>query len=222
MKCTGSTATRGECSTSLDASAIARYTHTHTHTPTTEEMTPASTDLTRALFFSSKDRESEHVRSSVSTQQEGHDRSQVPSSQRSTIVLFPATLFCRSRDFVKSSAERAHRWTRDAHRARGIAWTLFMRRERGPRLDMELVDGSGKGVARGKERDEDEAGVSHFIHGGCLKLGSQCSVRCFAIVIRSCTHDLRSREPLQKIPLHSISFVENVCFLCMYVFYRRS
>ena len=46
----------------------------------------------------------------------------------------------------KSSAERAHRWTRDAHRARGIAWTLFMRQERGPRLDMELVDGSGKGV----------------------------------------------------------------------------
>ena len=32
-----------------------------------------------------------------------------------------------------------------------------MRRERGPRLDMELVHGSGKGVARGKERDEDEA-----------------------------------------------------------------
>ena len=59
---------------------------------------------------------------------------------------FPATLSCRSRDFVKSSAERAHRWTRDAHRARGIAWTLFMRQERGPRLDMEPVDESGKGV----------------------------------------------------------------------------
>ena len=44
-----------------------------------------------------------------------------------------------------------------------------MRRERGPRLDMELVDGSGKGVARGKERDEDEAGVSHFIHGGMFE-----------------------------------------------------
>ena len=133
----------------------------------------------RAFFSAIKSRESEHMSSSASTQQEGHDRSQVPSSQRARIVCFPATLFCRSRDFVKSSAERAHRWTRDAHRARGIAWTLFMRRERGPRLDMELVDGSGKGVARGKEWDED-AGVSHFIHGGCLKLGSQCSVRCFA------------------------------------------
>ena len=70
----------------------------------------------------------------------------MPSSQRARDLLFPATLFCRSRNFVKSSAERAHCWTRDAHRARGIAWTLFMRRERGPRLDMELVHGSGKGV----------------------------------------------------------------------------
>ena len=61
---------------------------------------------------------------------------------------------CRSRDFVKSSAERAHRWTRDAHRARGIAWTLFMRRERGPRLDMEPVDGSGKGVGEDDEREK--------------------------------------------------------------------
>ena len=130
----------------------------------------------------------------------------MPSSQRASSFVFPATLLCRSRDFVKSSAERAHRWTGDAHRARGIAWTLFMRRERGPRLDMELVDGSDKGVARGKERDEDEAGVSHFIHGGCLKLGSQCSLRCFPIVIRSCVHDLRSREPLQKTTLHSVKF----------------
>ena len=93
-----------------------------------------------------KSRESEHMSSSASTQQEGHDRSQVPSTQRARDHCLSATLLCRSRDFVKSSAERAHRWTRDAHRARGIAWTLFMRQERGPRLDMELVDGSGKGV----------------------------------------------------------------------------
>ena len=152
-----------------------------------DKMTLADATLTRAFFSAIKSRESEHVRSSVSIQQEGHDRSQVPSLQRSTIVLFSATLSCRSRDFVKSSAERAHRWTRDAHRARGIAWTLFMRRERGPRLDMELVDGSGKGVARGKERDEDEAGVSHFIHRGCLKLESQCSLRCFVSNQVMCT-----------------------------------
>ena len=109
-------------------------------------MTLADATLTRAFFSAIKSRESEHVRSSVSIQQEGHDRSQVPSSQLSRELGFRATLLCRSRDFVKSSAERAHRWTRDAHRARGIAWTLFMRRERGPRLDMEPVDGSGKGV----------------------------------------------------------------------------
>ena len=188
-----------------------------------DKMTLAHATLTRAFFSAIKSRESEHMSSSASTQQEGHDRSQVPSSQRARIVCFPATLFCRSRDFVKSSAERAHRWTRDAHRARGIAWTLFMRRERGPRLDMELVDGSGKGVARGKERDEDEAGVSHFIHGGCLKLGSQCSVRCFAIVIRSCTHDLRSREPLQKfhyIPL-VLSRIRRYCLVAWYCWRHR-
>ena len=90
--------------------------------------------------------EAEPITASTSEEQEGHDRSQVPSSQRASRFVFPATLLCRSRDFVKSSAERAHRWTGDAHRARGIAWTLFMRRERGPRLDMELVHGSGKGV----------------------------------------------------------------------------
>ena len=150
-----------------------------------EKMTLADATLTRAFFSAIKSRESEHMSSSASTQQEGHDRSQVPSSQRASRFVFPATLLCRSRDFVKSSAERAHRWTGDAHRARGIAWTLFMRRERGPRLDMELVDGPGKGVARGKERDE--AGVSHFIHRGCLKLGSQCSVRCFVSNQVMCT-----------------------------------
>ena len=100
----------------------------------------------KSSFQRDESRESEHVRSSASLQQEGHDRSQVPSSQCERDFLFLATLFCRSRDFVKSSAERARRWTRDAHRARGIAWTLFMRQERGPRLDMEPVDGSGKAV----------------------------------------------------------------------------
>ena len=100
----------------------------------------------KSSFQRDESRESKHVRSSVSKQQEGRDRSQVPSTQRSSRIDFCATLRCRSTDFVKSSAERAHRWTRDAHRARGIAWTLFMRQERGPRLDMELVDGSGKGV----------------------------------------------------------------------------
>ena len=138
-----------------------------------DKMTLADATLTRAFFSAIKSRESEHVRSSVSIQQEGHDRSQVPSLQRSTIVLFPATLFCRSRDFVKSSAERAHRWTRDAHRARGTAWTLFMRRERGPRLDMELVDGSGKGVGEDESGRDGSFAVSHFIHRGCLKLGSR-------------------------------------------------
>ena len=100
----------------------------------------------KSSFQRDESRESKHVRSSVSKQQEGHDRSQVSSTQRARDDCFLATLFCRSRDFVKSSAERARRWTRDAHRARGIAWTLFMGWERGPRLDMELVDGSGKGV----------------------------------------------------------------------------
>ena len=137
----------------------------------TREMTPASTDLTRALFFSSKDRESEHDSSSVSIQQEGHDRSQVPSSQRARDHCLPATLLCRSRDFVKSSAERAHRWTGDAHRARGIAWTLFMRRERGPRLDMELVHGSGKGVGEEESGRRRRQAVSHRIHRGCLVCG---------------------------------------------------
>ena len=75
--------------------------------------------------------------------------------------VFPATLLCRSRDFVKSSAERAHRWTGDAHRARGIAWTLFMRRERGPRLDMEPVDGSGKGVGEDERAGGGEAKRGH-------------------------------------------------------------
>ena len=108
----------------------------------------------KSSFQRDESRESKHVRSSVSKQQEGHDRSQVPSSQCERDFLFLATLFCRSRDFVKSSAERARRWTRDAHRARGIAWALFMRQERGPRLDMELVDGSGKGVG-----EEERAGM---------------------------------------------------------------
>ena len=62
---------------------------------------------------------------------------------------------------MKSSAERAHRWTRDAHRARGIAWTLFMRRERGPRLDMEPVDGSGKGVGEDERAGGGEAKRGH-------------------------------------------------------------
>ena len=124
-------------------------------------MTLADATLTRAFFSAIKSRESEHVRSSVSTQQEGHDRSQVPSSQRASIFVFPATLLCRSRDFVKSSAERAHRWTGDAHRARGIAWTLFMRRERGPRLDMEPVDGSGKGVGEDERAGGGEAKRGH-------------------------------------------------------------
>ena len=115
-----------------------------------DKMTLADATLTRAFFSAIKSRESEHVRSSESEQQEGHDRSQVPSSQLSRELGFRATLLCRSRDFVKSSAERAHRWTWDAYRARGIVWTLFMRRERGPRLDMELVHGSGKGVGEEK------------------------------------------------------------------------
>ena len=117
----------------------------------------------KSFFQRDESRESKHVRSSVSIQQEGHDRSQVPSSQRARDVCFLATLFCRSRDFVKSSAERARRWTGDAHRARGIAWTLFMRWERGPRLDMELVDGSGKGVG-----EEERAGMEDglFLGGG--------------------------------------------------------
>ena len=135
-----------------------------------DKMTLADATLTRAFFSAIKSRESEHVRSSESEQQEGHDRSQVPSSQRARIVCFPATLFCRSRDFVKSSAERAHRWTGDAHRARGIAWTLFMRRERGPRLDMELVHGSGKGVGEEESGRRRRQAVSTRIHGGCLGL----------------------------------------------------
>ena len=101
------------------------------------------------------------INASASDEQEGHDRSQVSSLQRSRENVFPATLLCRSRDFVKSSAERAHRWTGDAHRARGIAWTLFMRRERGPRLDMEPVDGSGKGVGEDERAGGGEAKRGH-------------------------------------------------------------
>ena len=112
-------------------------------------------DPDKGSFQRDESRESEHITSSVSTQQEGHDRSQVSSLQRSSSVccLRNAVLlierlceeFCRAR-----SSDIAGQGTHTDHRARaerrGIAWTLFMRQERGPRLDMELVDGSGKGV----------------------------------------------------------------------------
>ena len=66
------------------------------------------------------------------------------------------------------------------------------------------------GPARASERREREEAKASCVHPySHTMFGSAefCSVRCFATVIISCVQDLRSRESLQKIPFHSISFV---------------
>ena len=47
------------------------------------------------------------------------------------------------RDFVKSAAERARCWAGEAHRGRGSAWPLSMRRERRPRSNVEVEASAG-------------------------------------------------------------------------------
>ena len=57
------------------------------------------------------------------------------------------------RDFVKSAAERARCWAGEAHRGRGSAWPLSMRRERRPRSNVE-VEASAGPVWRGRRAGE--------------------------------------------------------------------
>ena len=59
----------------------------------------------------------------------------------------------RGRDFVKSAAERARCWAGEAHRGRGSAWPLSMRRERRPRSNVE-VEASAGPVWRGRRTGE--------------------------------------------------------------------
>ena len=52
----------------------------------------------KSFFQRDESRESKHVRSSVSKQQEGHDRSQVPSTQRSSRFDFQSSAdYCEVR-----------------------------------------------------------------------------------------------------------------------------
>ena len=66
------------------------------------------------------------------------------------------------------------------------------------------------GLARASERKRAGGGegkLCRFHSRRKFAFAEICSLRCFAIVIISCVHDLRSRESLQNIPFHSMCFV---------------
>ena len=150
-------------------------------------MTPASTDLTRALVSHGQQISSatDHVERISRTRRARSVASAIVATLERTWLPRNATLqierlcqeFCRARSSLDRGRTPCKRHRMDTLHAPG-ARTPF-------------GHGAGARVWQGrrqrKRAGRGRRGVSHFIHRGCLKLGSQCSLRCFVSNQVMCT-----------------------------------
>ena len=169
-------------------------------------MTLADATLTRAFFSAIKrSRIGAHQFERISTTRRTRSvASAVVATRKRSLSSRNATLqierlcqeFCRARSSLDKGRTPCKRHRMDTLHAPG-ARTPF-------------GHGAGarvwQGRRRGRERERRLFCCVHSHSHTKFEFAELCLLRCFPIVIRSCVHDLRSREPLQKTTLHSVKF----------------